>query len=62
VQSEVEKQKETIEELRRGLTNYSPEHAELDRLRDEIATLGRRVREQAAGIKRLTQIECVFAG
>jgi chromosome segregation ATPase len=61
MQGDINRQKEISEELRRGL-DHSPEHAELDRPRDEIATLGPRVRKQTAGIKRLTQIECVFAG
>jgi septal ring factor EnvC (AmiA/AmiB activator) len=58
VRSENASQKEIIEELRRDVAQRVSEHAELGRLRTEVAMLVPRVTEQAAEIKRLTQIGC----
>jgi hypothetical protein len=41
-----------LEELRRDVANQVSEHAELERLRAEVAKLGPLVTEQAAEIKR----------
>jgi chromosome segregation ATPase len=57
---ENESNKEIIEALRRELANHASEHAELERLRTEVAKLGPRVTEQAMEIKRLMQIECCW--
>jgi hypothetical protein len=57
VRSENARPKQIIEELRGDLANVS-EHAELERMRAEVAKLGPRVTEQDAKIGRLAQIEC----